>query len=45
MPEMKKSGGYYGHYGNYYYGNYAYSYYGSGSYYGEEEGQEEEKSG
>ena len=45
MPEMKKSSGYYGYYGNYYYGNYAYSYYGSGSYYGEEEDQEEEKSG
>ena len=45
MPEMKKSTGYYGYYGNYYYGNYAYSYYGSGSYYGEEEDQEEEKSG
>jgi Mrp family chromosome partitioning ATPase len=45
MPEMKKSNGYYGYYGNYYYGNYAYSYYGSGSYYGEEEDQEEEKSG
>ncbi len=45
MPEMKKSSGYYGYYGNYYYGNYAYSYYGSGSYYGEEEEQEKEKSG
>jgi len=45
MPEMKKASGYYGYYSNYYYGNYAYSYYGSGSYYGEEEEQEEEKSG
>jgi len=44
MPAMKKSSGYYGYYGNYYYGNYAYSYYGSGSYYGEEEDQEEGKS-
>ncbi len=45
MPAMKKSSGYYGYYGNYYYGNYAYSYYGSGSYYGEEEDQEQGKSG
>ena len=40
LPPMKKSSGYYGYYGNYYYGNYAYSYYGSGSYYGEEEDEE-----
>ena len=40
LPPMKKSSGYSGYYGNYYYGNYAYSYYGSGSYYGEEEEEE-----